>query len=91
VVDSSPRGAEVYRAADGVKLGETPLLRELDRSDGEMVFVLKHVGYEDRRVAMRVDRDGEVKLDLVRRRSPARPENRQGPDAKERARGELLD
>src|SRR5262245_2156582 len=35
VIESVPAGADVYRALDGVRLGKTPLTRELERTNGD--------------------------------------------------------
>jgi serine/threonine-protein kinase len=71
VVDSLPHGAEVYRALDGVRLGKTPLTRDLERTDGEIEFVLKLVGYRDARVTMPTAKDGTTTTTLSR--MPASP------------------
>jgi serine/threonine-protein kinase len=72
---SEPAGAEVYRAADGVLLGKTPLEHELAASEGQAVFVFKLAGHADQRVELPADRDGAqtVQLQAAEARPPARP------------------
>jgi hypothetical protein len=66
VIDSAPRGAIVYRASDGVRLGTTPLDRAYDRIDGVAEFVVKLAGYHDARVALTTREDGATIAKLVR-------------------------
>jgi eukaryotic-like serine/threonine-protein kinase len=72
VIDSQPRGADVYREVDGVKLGKTPVTRRLDPVDGEAVFILKRSGFRDERVSLPADRDGKVKPTLRRASRPVK-------------------
>jgi hypothetical protein len=51
-ITSTPPGADVYRALDGIKLGQTPLEQTLPRSSGLAVFVLKLSGHRDMRVEL---------------------------------------
>jgi serine/threonine-protein kinase len=66
-IESRPAGADVFRVADGVRLGTTPLVKELARTDGDALFVIKLAGYLDERVKMATDRDGVATIDLTRR------------------------
>ncbi len=79
-VDSEPAGAEVYRAADGLLLGQTPYVHKAPPSTGRAVFLVKLPGYKARRVLLAADRDGSVRVRLtprtrarVRGMSRARP------------------
>jgi eukaryotic-like serine/threonine-protein kinase len=65
-IDSTPSGAEVYRAADGVKLGKTPLAREYERTDGVAELVIRMRGYRDERVSLATNVDGGRHVKLVR-------------------------
>jgi tRNA A-37 threonylcarbamoyl transferase component Bud32 len=70
VVDSVPPGADVYRRADGVKLGKTPLSRAFDRVEGgEIELLVKHAGYHDKAVSLSTARDGKELVKLVPSRS----------------------
>jgi eukaryotic-like serine/threonine-protein kinase len=71
VVESEPSGADVYRSLDGVRLGKTPLERELDRTDGEIELVVKLAGFRDAKVTMSTTTDGTKHVKLVR--VPHRP------------------
>jgi serine/threonine-protein kinase len=65
-IDSKPAGAKVYREADGVKLGTTPMTVRVLRGDGEAVFIVKRAGYRTLRVSATVDRDSEHRVVLER-------------------------
>jgi serine/threonine-protein kinase len=76
VVESVPPGADVYRRSDGVKLGKTPFTRTFERIDGgEIELLLKHSGYQDRRVTLSTAHDGKE----IARLSPARTTHVQQP------------
>jgi len=49
---SEPLGAEVFREADGAKLGKTPWTYEQPPSEGGLVLLLKYPGYTDRAMAL---------------------------------------
>jgi serine/threonine-protein kinase len=66
VVDSTPHGADVYRASDGVKLGKTPFERAYERTDGQAEFVVKLAGYADARVSLSTLHDGSTTARLSR-------------------------
>jgi serine/threonine-protein kinase len=63
---SDPAGAEIYRVADGIKLGVTPLDQQMQRSDGFAVFTVKLAGYEDARIELPADKDGEMAVTLTK-------------------------
>ena len=65
-VTSTPDGAEVFRAADGVLLGVTPLSLKAPPTSGTAVFRLKRAGYDDGRAELPADRDGSAAVALVR-------------------------
>jgi serine/threonine-protein kinase len=84
VVDSEPRGAEVYRIVDGMKVGNTPFELKVPRTSGTAVYLLKLAGYRDERIELATDRDLEQKVNLLavgqerprqldHRRPPAHP------------------
>ncbi len=64
-VQSDPAGAEVYRAADGLLLGQTPYVQVAPPSKGHAVFLVKLARYQARRVKLAADRDGSVRVRLT--------------------------
>jgi hypothetical protein len=64
-IDSEPAGAEVFRLADGVRVGTTPCAAEMDRASGATSFVVKLAGYRDGRVDLPLARDGAAHVALV--------------------------
>jgi serine/threonine-protein kinase len=80
-IDSSPRGAEIYRKLDGLRLGTTPFAKELDASIGEHVFVLKLAGYEDVDLVLPADQDVTRAIELERTVTQPEPKpDRPRPD-----------
>jgi eukaryotic-like serine/threonine-protein kinase len=79
VVKSTPPGADVLRAADGVRLGKTPFARAFDRIDGEIEFLVKLAGYRDARVTLSTTKDNEKTVRLVRLHAGTRPPDDRGP------------
>jgi len=79
VVKSTPPGADVLRAADGVRLGKTPFSRAFDRIDGEIELVVKLAGYRDARVTLPTTKDSEKAVRLVRLRAGTRPPDDRAP------------
>lgn len=73
VIESSPGGADVYRAIDGVKLGKTPFKKQYERVEGEAVFLINLAGYEQERVTLSTAHDGNAVAKLRRERRPHRP------------------
>lgn len=66
-VISEPPGATIS-AADGKPLGTTPTTLTLPRGPGEATVILRHPGYEDRRVTVPVfSQTGRIDVTLVRR------------------------
>ncbi len=65
-VVSTPPGAEVFRAADGVLLGVTPFVESAAPSSGTALFLLKLAGYDDARAELPADRTGTATTTLVR-------------------------
>jgi serine/threonine-protein kinase len=72
-IESEPAGAEVFRAADGMLVGMTPLTDERLPSTGKAVFLLKKSGFADGRAELDADRDGsaQIKLDKLHAKAPA--------------------
>jgi serine/threonine protein kinase len=64
VILSTPDGAMVYREADGVRLGKTPLPVRVRRGQGEAAFIVRRNGYHSERVAVPVDQNQEVRVAL---------------------------
>lgn len=64
-IESEPSGAEIFRKLDGVRLGSTPQKLPAPR-DGDLVFVLKLDGYEDKELVIRAGQRQEYKETLVR-------------------------
>jgi len=64
-IDSVPTGADVYRASDGVKLGKTPLVRDYERTDGELDLVVRKSGYRDGRISLSTREDGAATAKLT--------------------------
>ena len=60
-----PAGAEIFRISDGQILGKTPWHGEQEQSDQEIPVRLSLVGYQDRIVQLKSQRDDhkEVTLD----------------------------
>ena len=63
---SEPRGADVYRMPQGVRIGTTPLTHSMDASEGEVVLIVKRHGYVDRQLAVPADRDTDQTVTLAR-------------------------
>jgi serine/threonine-protein kinase len=61
---STPSDADVYRAADGIRLGATPFSKTFPRTDGEARFIVKHPGFEDETVTLSVAADGTREVTL---------------------------
>ena len=63
---SEPRGADVYRMPQGVRIGTTPLTFSVDAINGEIVLIVKRRGYVDQQVVVPADRDTDQTVTLVR-------------------------
>jgi serine/threonine-protein kinase len=84
-VTSTPPGAEVFRAADGVLLGSTPYSESMAPSTGSAVFRLKLAGYDDGRAELPADRDGTATITLTRTHVKAsRPAKSERPTPRKR-------
>jgi hypothetical protein len=79
-IDSTPRGAEVFRLPSETKVGSTPWTAELPSEAGVQVFVVKKPGFVNRRVEIDLRTGGAslVKLPHLAHR-PARPPANLGP------------
>ena len=65
VIMSQPDGATVYREADGVRLGHTPLRVRVRRGlVGEAAFIVRRNGYRTERIAVPIAEDQEVLVTL---------------------------
>jgi hypothetical protein len=63
-ITSTPPGADVYRAADGIRLGVTPFAKTFPRTDGEARFIVKRAGFEDETVTLSAESDGTRAVEL---------------------------
>jgi serine/threonine-protein kinase len=72
-IDSQPSGAEVYRAADGVRIGKTPLTEEVIRGSGEALYLLKLHGYRDTRISLGIDHDVNKIIALEKAAASSKP------------------
>jgi hypothetical protein len=72
LVESEPDGAEVIRAADGQRLGETPLEVEMPRSTEPVELHLHRSRYQTARVSITPDRP-EVAVHVDLEREPREP------------------
>ncbi|HLU66390.1 MAG TPA: protein kinase [Kofleriaceae bacterium] len=75
---SDPDGAVVYREADGVRLGRTPLSVRARRGRGEAAFIIRKSGYRNERVAVPVAEDQEIVVTLRSSRSAREPADTPG-------------
>jgi hypothetical protein len=71
-IDSLPRGAQVIRKADNVRLGETPFTYQTEPQGGSVAFVLRHKGYRDEVVTVPANRSVDRKVPLTRSNGPDR-------------------
>ena len=82
---STPEGAEVFRAADGVLLGLTPFATSAPPTTGTAVFRLRLAGYDDARAELPADRGGTATVTLVRSKvKSARPSKGEQPKQRKR-------
>ena len=65
-ITSDPPGADVYRAFDGIRVGQTPLEQKLPRMEADAVLVLRRRGYRDARVEIRLNADASREIKLER-------------------------
>lgn len=65
-VDSHPAGADVFRLADGVRVGTTPVSIAMTAGSGELVLVFKKAGFRDARVSLPIDASLERTVELVK-------------------------
>jgi serine/threonine-protein kinase len=65
-LESTPPGATVFRAADGVRVGKTPFNTTVARGDGEAIFLLKLAGYHDASVTFPASQDAAKTILLSR-------------------------
>jgi eukaryotic-like serine/threonine-protein kinase len=65
-IESTPRGAAVYRLPSETKVGSTPWRAELPKEAGTQVFVVKKSGFGDRRVEIDLRTGGSHTVKLPR-------------------------
>jgi len=68
-IDSTPRGADVFRLPSELKIGVTPWKGTLDRGDGTAVFIVKATGRHDAKVEIDLRTGGSA----IARLRPAAP------------------
>jgi serine/threonine-protein kinase len=74
-IESTPRGAEVYRLPSETKVGATPWRAELPSEAGVQVFVIKKSGFADQRVEIDLRTGGTRSIKLARlAHRPAQPQ-----------------
>jgi hypothetical protein len=78
VISSKPTGAEVYRVADGVRVGTTPYTTERAPTDGMLVFSVQKKGYKEVRVEFPADRGSEADVELHHKRAEPKPDGTDG-------------
>jgi hypothetical protein len=82
---STPDGAEVFRAADGVLLGLTPFSTSAPATSGTAVFRLRLSGYDDARAELPADRGGTATVTLTRTHvKSARTQKSEAPKSRKR-------
>jgi serine/threonine protein kinase len=87
-IESTPRGAEVFRLPSGTKVGATPWRGELPSDAGTQLFLIRKPGFLDRRVEIDLRTGGTRSVTLQR------PPRRAAPPADPppvRQRGEPVD
>lgn len=72
-IDSTPRGADVYKQPLGLRVGPTPYRIEQPAAEGELVYVLKKAGYHTKEIALAADQNAEINVVLERRTKAAKP------------------
>jgi hypothetical protein len=82
-VTSVPAGAEIYRISDGHMMGKTPWHGEQEQSDEEVPVRLSLIGYQDRIVQLKSERDDHKEITLdplpVENLKPAIPKIKRPP------------
>jgi len=71
-LDSDPKGADVYRMPQGVRIGVTPVTYPMDAIDGQVVLLVKKKGYADKEVALPANSDSEQTVKLAKTASATR-------------------
>jgi serine/threonine protein kinase len=70
-VRSSPPGATVAETVGGKVLGVTPLEHAYPHGDGKMELVLRLEGYKDETIAVGLDHNSAISIELARAEPPA--------------------
>jgi tRNA A-37 threonylcarbamoyl transferase component Bud32 len=89
-IDSTPRGAEVFRMPSETKVGVTPWNAELASEAGVQVFVVKKPGFGDRRIEIDLRTGGTMAVKLPRVAYRVAPSPPRSP-APVRRKGEPVD
>jgi serine/threonine-protein kinase len=92
-IDSLPYGAEVYRIPSETRVGYTPWKAELPRDTGTQVFLVRKLGFGDRRVEVDLRTGGAVSVKLPRmaRKPTAQPASPAAAPMPTRRAGEPVD
>jgi tRNA A-37 threonylcarbamoyl transferase component Bud32 len=92
-IESTPRGAEVYRLPSEIKVGTTPWRAELTSEAGMQVFVVRKAGFVDQRVEVDLRTGGTRAVKLSRPvHRPASPQpTPEGTPGQLRRKGEPVD
>jgi hypothetical protein len=72
-IDSEPQGADIYRAADGVRIGATPHTVRALRGRGNAVFILRKRGFRPGELVLPVTADRGERLVLEKEGRPPKP------------------
>jgi len=81
VLDSQPQGARVYRLADSVEVGRTPVTVQVLQGQGVMSFILRKTGYGNTRIDLPVVADRQEMVTLNNRKRRDKDKNGGGNDA----------
>ncbi len=68
-VNSDPSGARVFRIADGVELGITPITVKVRAGQGKMGFMLRKRGFRNEEIEMLVSTDSQTMVVLAKKGS----------------------
>ena len=66
IIQSSPVGANVLDEKDGTVLGMTPLQKSYPQANGTMGITLRMAGYKDKSIAVALDGNSSISVDLER-------------------------
>jgi hypothetical protein len=73
VVESEPPGADVFRVADGLRVGTTPWATEVSRGQAQAVYRLRLDGYREQTVTLEASADRTAHVLLAQDKKAKRP------------------